>query len=176
MDAKVSVLEHIADTHQRIDITLLSSLTENWIGCDYTMPQLKVLLCLYIDGPHRMRDLAEGSGVSTATATGIVNRLVRRGAIIRKHDTEDRRVVTCRLSAQGEREITALWMAKYTVYHELFGTLSDKELDVVTRSLDAILAAAQRRNADVQKEPESYTPDSAARSLDLLEPKIMEAS
>ena len=85
-------------------------------------------------------------------------------------------MVTCRLSAKGEREIAALWMAKYTIYHELFGTLSDKELDVVTRSLDAILAAAQRRNADVQKEPVSYTPDSAARSLDLLEPKIMEAS
>ena len=176
MDEKASVLEHIADTHQRIDITLLSSLTENWMGCDYTMPQLKVLLCLYIDGLHRMRDLAEALGVSTPTATGIVNRLVRRGAIIRKHDTEDRRVVTCRLSAKGEQQIAALWMAKYTLYHELFGALSAAELDLVTRSLDAILTVAQRRNADVQKEPVSYTPDSGARSLDLLEPKIMEAS
>ena len=176
MDEKASVLEHIADTHQRIEITLLSSLTENWMGSDYTMSQLKVLLCLYIDGPHRMRDLAGALGVSTPTATGIVNRLVRRGAIIRKHDTEDRRVVTCQLSTQGERQILALWMAKFAVYQQLFGTLSVEELDVVTRALDAVLAAAQRRNADVKKKPVSYTPDFGARSLDLLEPKTMEAS
>ena len=173
MNDKARVLEHIADTHQRIDITLLSSLTKNWMGSDYTMSQLKVLLCLYIDGPHRMRDLAEALGVSTPTATGIVNRLVRRGGIIRKHDTEDRRVVTCQLSSQGEREIADLWMAKFAVYDELFGTLSVEELDVVARSADAILAAAQRRNADVKKGPTSYAPDLGARSLDLLEPKTM---
>ena len=147
MEDRIRFLEHIADTHQRIDITLLSSLTENWMGCDYTMSQLKVLLCLYIQGPYRMRDLAEAIGVSTPTATGIVNRLVRRGAIIRKHDTEDRRVVTCQLSTQGEQQISALWMAKYDVYQQLFGTLSLEELDVVARAVEVILAAAKRKNA-----------------------------
>ena len=174
MDDKARVLEHIADTYQRIEIILLSSLTENWMGSDYTMSQLKVLLCLYIDGPHRMRDLAGQLGVSTPTVTGIVNRLVRRGTIIRKHDTEDRRVVTCQLSHRGEQQIAALWMAEFTVYQELFGTLSAEELDVVARAADVILAAAQRRNADVQKEPVSYRPVIGAQSLDLLEPNTAE--
>ena len=147
MDERSRFLERIADTHQRIDITLLSSLTENWMDCNYTMSQLKVLLCLYIDGPYRMRDLADAIGVSTPTATGIVNRLVRRGAIIRKHDTEDRRVVTCQLSIQGDQEIAALWMAKYDIYQQLFGTLSLEELDVVARAVEVILAAAKKRNS-----------------------------
>ena len=176
MNDKARVLEHIANTHQRIEITPLSSLTENWMGSDYTMPQLKVLLCLYIDGPHRMRDLADALGVSTPTATGIVNRLLRRGAIIRKHDTEDRRVVTCQLSSHGEKQIATLWLAKFTVYQELLGTLSVRQLALIDRAYDAILAAAQCRNPNVQKEPVSYTPDSGARSLDLLEPKTAEVA
>ena len=66
------VLDHMADLHRRIYATLLSSLTENWMGIDYTMPQLKVLLCLYINGPYRMGDLAGALAVSTPPATGIV--------------------------------------------------------------------------------------------------------
>ena len=141
------VLEHIADLHQRIYATLLSSLTENWMGIDYTMPQLKVLLCLYINGPYRMGDLAGALAVSTPTATGIVDRLVGRGDIDRGHDTEDRRVVTCYLTAQGQQHISALWLAKFEVFREIFGTLTPEEMDVVARAEEVVLKAASRMNA-----------------------------
>lgn len=140
------VLDHIADLHQQIYTTLLSSLTENWMGIDYTMPQLKVLLCLYIDGTFRMGDLAGALAVSTPTATGIVDRLVRRGDIDRGHDTEDRRVVTCSLTPQGQENISALWLAKFEVFREIFGTLTPEELDVVAKAEEVVLKAATRMN------------------------------
>ena len=140
------VLDHMADLHQQIYATLLSSLTENWMGIDYTMPQLKVLLCLYINGPHRMGDLAGALGVSTPTATGIVDRLVGRGDIDRVHDTNDRRVVTCYLSPQGQQHISALWLAKFEVFREIFGTLTPEELDVVVKAEEVVLKAASRMN------------------------------
>lgn len=142
------VLEHIADLHQRIYATLLSSLTENWMGIDYTMPQLKVLLCLYINGPYRMGDLAGALAVSTPTATGIVDRLVGRGDIARRHDTGDRRVVTCYLTDQGQQAISALWLAKFEVFREIFGTLTPEELDVVAKAEEVVLKAATRMNTN----------------------------
>ena len=141
------VLDHMADLHQRIYATLLSSLTENWMSIDYTMPQLKVLLCLYINGPHRMGDLAGALAVSTPTTTGIVDRLVGRGDIARRHATGDRRVVTCYLSAQGQKHISALWLAKFEVFREIFGTLTPEELDVVVKAEEVVLKAATRMNA-----------------------------
>lgn len=140
-------LEHVADLHQRIYATLLSSLTENWMVLDYTMPQLKVLLCLYINGPYRMSDLAAALAVSTPTATGIVDRLVGRGDIDRRHDAEDRRVVTCYLTDQGQQNISELWMAKFEVFREIFGTLTPEELDVVVKAEEVVLKAATRINS-----------------------------
>ena len=142
------VLDHMADLHQRIYATLLSSLTENWMAIDYTMPQLKVLLYLYINGPHRMGDLAAALVVSTPTASGIVDRLVGRGDINRGHDTEDRRVVTCSLSDQGHQNISELWLAKFEVFREIFGTLTPEELEVVVKAEEFILKAATRMNAN----------------------------
>ena len=138
--------ERIADLQQRIYINLLSSLTENWMGVDYTMPQLKVLLCLFINGPYRMGDLAATLGVSTATATGIINRLVSRGAVLRNHGPEDRRVVTCRLSPEGETKISALWTDRFGVFRDIFSALSPEELDIVAKAAELVLKATEQKN------------------------------
>jgi len=146
MDETSEVLNRVADLHQRIYITLLSPLTEHWMSVDYTMPQLKVLLCLYFHGPNRMKDLASTLGVSTPTATGIINRLVRRSLVARNHDSEDRRVVTCRLSPKGAAQIAALWTSRFAVFQDIFGSLPAAELEVVARAAEVVLKAAERRN------------------------------
>lgn len=147
MGGPSEALETLADLHQRIYITLFSSLTTHWMSVDYTMPQLKVLLCLYFDGPYRMKDLAATLSVSTPTATGIITRLVRRGLLVRNHDSEDRRVVTCRLSPKGVEQIAALWTTRFAVFQDIFGTLRPEELDLVTRAAAVVLKAAEGRNA-----------------------------
>ena len=95
-----------------------------------------------------LRDLAGALAVSTPTATGIVDRLVGRGDIDRWHDTEDRRVVTCYLSAQGQQHISALWLAKFEVFREIFGTLTPEELDVVAKAEEVVLKAATRMKSN----------------------------
>ena len=139
-------VDRIVGLQQRIHITLLPSLTENWMAVDYTMPQLKVMLCLFINGPYRMGDLASTLGVSTATANGIINRLVGRGVVVRNHDSQDRRVVTCVLSPEGEGQIFALWTARFNVYRDIFNTFSADELEIVAQAAELMLKAAERKN------------------------------
>lgn len=156
MSETASPVERIVGLQQRIHIALLSSLTENWMAVDHTMPQLKVMLCLFINGPYRMGDLASTLGVSTATANGIINRLVGRGVVLRNHDSQDRRVVTCVLSPEGEAQIFALWTARFNVYRDIFNTLSADELEIVAQAADLMLKAAERKNLGTkakQKEP-----------------------
>ena len=129
MRKRSEIIEYIVDLDKRIDITLLASLTENWMGADYTMPQLKVMLYLFINGPRRMGDLSSALGVSTPTVTGIIDRLVGRGAVTRNHDSGDRRVVTCDLSAEGQEQISALWATRFNLFRDIFGALSPEELD-----------------------------------------------
>ena len=150
MSATIDPLERVADLQQRIHIALLPSLTEKWMGVDYTMPQLKVLLCLFINGPYRMGDLAAALRVSTATATGIINRLVTRGAVVRNHDLQDRRGVTCYLSPAGKEIISGLWTTRSDVYREIFSTFSPEELSVVAKAAELVLKAAERKNGSAE--------------------------
>ena len=47
MSETAGTADRIVSLQQRIHLTLLSSLTENWMAVDLTMPQLKVMLCLF---------------------------------------------------------------------------------------------------------------------------------
>jgi DNA-binding MarR family transcriptional regulator len=51
--------------------------------------------------PRRMADLAEIAEVSSASLTGIVDRLEERGFVIRARSDEDRRVVTAHITDAG---------------------------------------------------------------------------
>lgn len=75
---------------------------------DLTPPQIHSLLWLRLDGPLGMGALAQRLGITEKTVTGIVDRLVRRGLLLRKRGDHDRRVVHCLLTRPGERLATRL--------------------------------------------------------------------
>ena len=170
MSDRSKVIEHVTALHQRIYVTLLSSLTENWMSTNYTMPQLKILLCLYINGPYRVGDLASVLGVTIPTTTGILDRLVALGVLSRRHDTRDRRVVTCQLTPEGERDTSALWLAKFDVFRDIFDSLSTEDLDVVRRAAQVVLEAAIRKTSSASAEKPVTGPESTSHRLGLMEP------
>ncbi|GIX47181.1 MAG: hypothetical protein KatS3mg131_1392 [Candidatus Tectimicrobiota bacterium] len=52
-------------------------------------------------GECRMRELAAACGVALSTATGLVDRLVAKGLVQRRHGESDRRLVLVRLTGRG---------------------------------------------------------------------------
>ena len=58
-----------------------------------TISQLLILNFLAKRGESKMSDLAHFMEVTTAAMTGIVDRLVRSGYVIRLPQTEDRRII-----------------------------------------------------------------------------------
>ena len=72
-----------------------------WVQHDLRFGQLRLLFGLAQSGPVSIGHLAGILGVSDATASEIVDRLERRGLVIRSHRSDDRRVVECRLSDAG---------------------------------------------------------------------------
>ncbi len=63
--------------------------------------QLIVLTVLEADGPRSMGDLADNLDVSVASATGIVDRMERRGLVERGRGAGDRRVIMVSLTPTG---------------------------------------------------------------------------
>jgi len=77
-------------------------LTREWYALNLTMAQFKLITLLFQRGQCRMGEIADELGLNLATATGVVERMVLRGFVVREKSTEDRRIVFCRLSKKGE--------------------------------------------------------------------------
>lgn len=68
-----------------------------------------VLWIAWIWGGAEARIIAEESGVSKATLSGVLNTLEKRGLVVRKRGTADKRLVTVVLTAAGTRMIKRLF-------------------------------------------------------------------
>ena len=86
-------IERILELSDGIFKLLLPTVPREILDLDLTTPQMKVVLLLFLNGPTHMSALASGLGVSLATTTGVVDRLVERSMITREEFKEDRRVV-----------------------------------------------------------------------------------
>jgi DNA-binding MarR family transcriptional regulator len=92
-----------------------------------TIPQLLILNFLAKRGESKMGDLAHFMEVTTAAMTGIVDRLVRSGYVVRLPQTEDRRIIKIGLSSKGEQLIKRVNLDKRQMIINIFGKISQGE-------------------------------------------------
>jgi DNA-binding MarR family transcriptional regulator len=95
-----------------------------------------------------MRRLAEALDVSDASATGIVDRMEKRGFIERRHGTEDRREVLVHLTDAGANVFHELQQRRRARLALMVDELTDEELSSLLTGLRAMRAAVTRLHAD----------------------------
>jgi DNA-binding MarR family transcriptional regulator len=118
-------------------------LPKEWLSLDLTAGQLRALLLLFTNGPTRMSDISSTLGVSMATATGVIDRMVERGIVVRESDPNDRRIVLCRVSPEGEKLVSGLWHSWSKRGEEMLRALDRPKLLAVRAMLEALLEAGE---------------------------------
>ena len=98
--------------------------------------------------PITLNDLAGHMGVTAGTMSLAMDRLERKGFIVRLRDTKDRRRVHLRLTSAGVRVREANSMLDSPSVEALVGRLTDEERKVATRGL-ALLANAASKNSAI---------------------------
>jgi len=145
LQEKERLIQRILDLEAEVYRALRPAMPAELLHSDLTMPQLKVLLLLFRDGPARMTEVAAGLGVTLATATGIIDRLVERGLVTREGLPDDRRVVLCRLSEDGHKLVARLWELSQDRGRRLLDNLTVPQLELVAQAIEVILGAAAAR-------------------------------
>ncbi|GAA2546241.1 hypothetical protein GCM10010435_14340 [Winogradskya consettensis] len=107
-----------------------------------TMQQLKILMLLYRLGDTSGRELAGLLGVSLATLSGMVDRLVAQDLATRAEDPHDRRVRRISLSDAGKTTIGKIINAGAEKQHRLLNRLTAAELQTVSDGLQAMIRVA----------------------------------
>ena len=147
---KETLIEDILQLTDKLFRHLLPILPMEWLHLDLTITQLKVVLLLFITGHSRMSDISSELGVSLATATGVVDRLVERNLLIRNGDPNDRRVVLCQLSNEGEKLIRDLWQLSQKRAGDLMIALDTPQLLLISEALQVLMHASE----DTQDSPQ----------------------
>ena len=89
-----------------------------------SLPQVFVLDVLKDKTSMRMGELAKHLSVSTAATTGIVDRLVKNGFVVRGSSAGDRRVVNISITSSGRKVIARHNQARHKAIIGMFGHLS----------------------------------------------------
>ncbi len=92
-----------------------------------TVPQFLVLDSIVNRGPLKMSGIAAELRVSTAAATGIVERLHVLGMVTRRYDPKDRRVIRIAVTPKGRKIVKTLCSERSRMIGRLFGRLTAGE-------------------------------------------------
>jgi DNA-binding MarR family transcriptional regulator len=140
MTEKDEVVDRILQGVSDIFREVLPLAHKELLEMDLTAPQLKVVLLLYLYDSTRMSELAGSLGVTLATATGIMDRLVERGLVSRENLKDDRRVVMCRLTEQGMEVTDNLWKTSREKARQLLSGMQLSRLKMIDEALGDMIA------------------------------------
>jgi DNA-binding MarR family transcriptional regulator len=107
---------------------------------DVTLPQYRALVLLAVRGPHNVGALADALDVQPSSMTGLCDRLVAKGLVIRKPSTASRREVTVSISARGRALVNAVASRRVRELRRIFSTLDAPQL---RRIVDAFASFAR---------------------------------
>jgi DNA-binding MarR family transcriptional regulator len=146
---KEKLVEAILTMADQLFRQLLPTIPKDLLTLDVTMPQLKIMLILYFNGPMRMSAIAAGLDVTLPTATSLVDHLVEKDFVMRENQKDDRRVVICRLSEDGQKAINRIWESSRTRSQEILEELDISKLQMFMEVLEEMLKSARAKNQKV---------------------------
>ena len=94
---------------------------------DLTLGQLRLLFLLR-SGPQPMGAIADVFDLSSTGATGFVDRVERHGLVERRHRQDDRRIVECLLTPDGQRLLEEVVGVRIESVRNALGVLSPRQL------------------------------------------------
>jgi DNA-binding MarR family transcriptional regulator len=120
----------------------------NSVSDEVTLPQLRTLVVVSLQGPQTVSALAERLDVHASTMTRMCSRLVSRGLVVRKPSALDRREVVIELTAPGQGLVDEVMDKRRREIDAVVRRMSTDDRDRVIAALDLFAQAADGTSAD----------------------------
>lgn len=101
----------------------------------------RVLFTTWIHDQLEPRELAQLSGVSRAAVSGVLKTLERDGLVERNREQADRRLVTVRVTQDGESLLRETYAAQNRREVELFASLEPHQVEQLHSLMQQLLAS-----------------------------------
>lgn len=115
---------------------------------NFSPPEFRSLMWLGRHGVAVMSDFAQGIQVPLSTATRIVNRMVKKGLVVRRRSDEDRRIVEVDLSPEAYVHKNRFVAERLATTERVVGALSREEGETLVTLLEKALRLSGPNRAD----------------------------
>ncbi|WP_422773282.1 MarR family winged helix-turn-helix transcriptional regulator [Plantactinospora sp. WMMC1484] len=147
MGDRENLIAQIMDTQREMQHHFANDPANPLFTLHLTLPQLKALLLLSAHGSIAGQELSAAMGVSLATMTGMVDRLVAQGLVTRREDPHDRRVRRIELSGPGRDLVDRFVTAGTEKMRRILDRLSEDDLRTLAHC-GALLVGAMADDRD----------------------------
>ena len=106
---------------------------------EITLPQFWALGYLDCNGKSKMNYLARNLKISPSATTGLIDRLIVQGLVVRKDDLHDRRIVWIELTTKGRGIIKNINKQKTETLIKIFGKISPKDREHYLNILEQVV-------------------------------------
>lgn len=144
------LIAQIIEAQRRMNRVIRDRTLDSWVKLDLTIPQLKSLFYVSGHGKVNPSGLASGIRVTPANVTGIVDRLVEQGLLIRSADADDRRISWLTVTEKGKTLINDLREGRAQEMRRILDKLTEEELAMVAHGFQLVATAAE---VSERKEP-----------------------
>jgi DNA-binding MarR family transcriptional regulator len=142
--AREDLVNDVLNELNQISLRDFQGALKRWHEGTLSLIHLNVLMQLRVHGPVTMSQLAEMLDVSVASATGIVDRMEKKGVIERRRSDEDRRVVEVHVTERGEQIFNAMQSERQMRLNLLINEMSSDELNALLNGLRAFRVAREK--------------------------------
>ena len=124
-----------------------------WLAVDIAMSKQELFTMMILDRLKEatMSQLADQMNFPMSTATGIVDRLVKKGYLERSRNETDRRVVVTVLTEKGREFAEKIKSLVFTYAQRAFDALDEEERETAFRIIDKVIASFQKYNEETRQ-------------------------
>lgn len=133
-----ALLAQITSHQEAMVLAMVAHRLQRIVSVRLTAGQLHALVVLDTEGPQPASDLARALGISGATATGLVDRLVRDGLAERRPDPDDGRSRIVHATAAGVAAWRAALLGPTSIDEEVLSRLSDDDLRLLAQAVQTM--------------------------------------
>jgi len=137
-DSKVRAYVRLIRTAEALHLEVSKGLAIEGL----TASQFSTLKVLRLQGPLAQRDIAKYLLKSGGNVTMVVDNLEREGLVARVRDTEDRRIVFVKLTAEGEATFDRVYPGHLDRIRSAVGSLGSRQCEDLISLLDRIAEPA----------------------------------
>lgn len=99
----------------------------------------RAMFTLWVEGPLEPRDIALYSGLSRAAVSSVLNTLENDGLVTRSRESKDGRLVTTRLTDEGQQRLIEAYALDNERCASVFADLSPTELKTLIKTCGRLL-------------------------------------